>query len=99
MSNTIASKTYNLPLLERALAAMACEQSGKTFARLIRHLLVPFIALLIFLGLWSVGAKSVETSLGVLPGPGKVWEQTLTLYAEHQAERVQAAAMDPRRVL
>jgi nitrate/nitrite transport system permease protein len=96
MSNALTAKTFNLPRLDRFLARMGGEHSGKAFVHLIRQLLVPFIALLIFLGLWSVGAKNVETSLGVLPGPGKVWEQTVSLYQEHQAERAKADAFYER---
>ena len=90
MSNTIASKTFNLPWLDRVLTAISCDLFGKTFVKLIRNLLVPFIALCVFLGLWSIGAKHVETSLGTLPGPAEVWEQTVTLYDEHNAERAKA---------
>ena len=42
--------------------------------------------------LWSAGAKNVQTSLGVLPGPAMVWEQSLSLYAEHKAERAKEDA-------
>jgi nitrate/nitrite transport system permease protein len=88
----MTSKTFNLPRMDSLLTNMASEQFGKIFVKLTKNLLVPLMALLVFLGLWSTGAKNVETSLGVLPGPGKVWEQTLSLYAEHQAERVKADA-------
>lgn len=96
MSNTIASKTFNLPRLDGFLASLANEHFGKPSVNLIKNLLVPFLALLVFLGLWSLGAKNVETSLGVLPGPGKVWEQALTLYDEHKAERVKEVAFYER---
>jgi nitrate/nitrite transport system permease protein len=56
--------------------------------------LVPALALLAFLMLWSAGARSVQTSLGQLPGPAKVWEQTVALYEEHRDERDRAAAFD-----
>ena len=90
MALPITSKTFNLPLVDSLLERMASDQIGKAFARLIKQLLIPLIALVIFLGLWSLGAKSVETSLGVLPGPAKVWEQAQVLYQEHQAERGKA---------
>ncbi|MGD8842895.1 MAG: ABC transporter permease [Gammaproteobacteria bacterium] len=65
-------------------------------SRFAQSLLVPAAALLVFLMLWSVGAKHVETSLGQLPGPAQVWEQTLTLYAEHQDARGREAAFYQR---
>ncbi len=48
---------------------------------------VPIIATIIFLGLWSVTAAQIETSLGSVPGPVKVWEQARVLYVEHRSER------------
>ncbi|MEJ2454564.1 MAG: ABC transporter permease [Candidatus Thiodiazotropha sp.] len=96
MAIEMTSKTFNLPRFERLLERLASDQVGKSITRLTKQLLVPFIALAVFLGLWSVGAKNVETSLGVLPGPAKVWEQTQVLYAEHKAERVKAEAFYER---
>jgi hypothetical protein len=52
-----------------------------------RSLLVPMAAILVFLMLWTAGAKQVQTSLGELPGPAKVWEQGMVLLDEHRAER------------
>jgi len=96
MMSRIASNTYDLPGLDSLLAALASENIGQAFVKIIRSLLVPSLALLVFLGLWSVGASNVETSLGVLPGPAKVWEQAVTLYDEHRAEREKAAAFYAR---
>jgi len=56
--------------------------------KIIRSFIIPFVAFLLFLGIWSGFASQIETSLGQVPGPSKVWEQTLTLYDEHVAERV-----------
>ncbi len=56
--------------------------------KFINSLVIPFVAFLIFLGLWGGAASQIETSLGQVPGPSKVWEQTVTLYDEHVAERV-----------
>ncbi len=64
--------------------------------KLAMGLLIPSVALLIFMMLWSVGARQVQTSLGVLPGPAKVWEQTISLWDEHQAERIKEHAFYER---
>jgi nitrate/nitrite transport system permease protein len=53
----------------------------------IRSFVVPVVALMIFLGIWGVTASHIETSLGTVPGPAQVWEQTMSLYDEHVAER------------
>ncbi|MGB5200380.1 MAG: ABC transporter permease, partial [Sedimenticolaceae bacterium] len=63
---------------------------------LVRNVLVPFAAILVFLMLWSAGAKQVQTSLGELPGPAQVWDQGIALYQEHRAEREKASAFNER---
>ncbi len=50
----------------------------------------PLIGLLVFLLLWSVAAKNIDTSLGKFPGPSAVWQQFGSLYDEHSAEREKA---------
>ena len=60
------------------------ENSG---AKLIKTLMIPLLAFFIFLGLWSSTASHIETSLGKVPGPVSVWQQTVSLYNEHIAER------------
>ncbi|HEY9201529.1 MAG TPA: ABC transporter permease [Gammaproteobacteria bacterium] len=49
------------------------------------------------MGLWSVTAAQIETSLGSVPGPVKVWEQARVLYAEHQTERQRESAFYDRQ--
>ncbi|MCB1723613.1 MAG: ABC transporter permease [Gammaproteobacteria bacterium] len=63
----------------------------KTGGRLARGILVPVAAILVFLMMWTAGAQQVQTSLGELPGPAKVWEQSVALYDEHRAERTKEA--------
>ncbi len=81
-----------IPYLQR-LAAWPSGAGSRWFGT---HVLVPLAALLVFLLLWSAGARNVETSLGVLPGPVQVWEQSMALYQEHQAERERADEFDER---
>lgn len=58
---------------------------------------VPVIAFAIFLGLWSVTAARIQTSLGALPGPVQVSEQAVVLFKEHFAEREREAAFYERQ--
>ena len=60
-------------------------------------LAIPGLAIIVFLGLWSGVASQIQTSLGQLPGPVKVWEQTMTLYDEHKAEREKEVAFYERQ--
>ncbi|MCW8962920.1 MAG: ABC transporter permease [Gammaproteobacteria bacterium] len=75
---------------------MEGDDLNKRVTQLIHSLIVPIAAIGIFLMLWGAGAKNVETSLGVLPGPAKVWEQTVTLYGEHNAEKDKETAFYER---
>mgnify|MGYP001009515257 CR=1 FL=1 len=95
-SNISHSHTYNLPVFSRWLEYLQSDNASRGFARAIKAVTIPFAALLVFLVLWESGASRVETSLGTLPGPAKVWEQTQNLYAEHQAERAKEAAFYER---
>lgn len=54
-------------------------------------LILPLLAILIFLGLWSLAANTIVTSLGNLPGPLAVAEQTQNLFiAEPAQQKVKA---------
>ena len=56
--------------------------------KVIKSFVVPFVAFLLFLGIWGGTASQIVTSLGEVPGPSQVWDQTISLYDEHVAERV-----------
>ena len=60
-------------------------------------LAIPGLAIIIFLALWGSIASQIQTSLGQLPGPAKVWEQTMTLYDEHKVEREKEVAFYERQ--
>ncbi len=91
MKSMTFNKTFNMPLKDKILDYLAGETMTDQFRGMTYALLIPIIAIGIFLVLWSIGASQVKTSLGVLPGPVKVFEQTQTLYEEHEAERQKEA--------
>ncbi len=64
---------------------------------LLMSVAVPAIAFVIFLALWSAVAARVQTSLGALPGPSAVAEQTVGLWREHLAERERSKAFYERQ--
>jgi nitrate/nitrite transport system permease protein len=75
-----------------------CSGPGsQLLARLARDMLVPLIAIALFLGVWAAAAKNIQTSLGELPGPVEVWEQAVSLFDEHRAERAKAAEFYARQ--
>lgn len=60
-------------------------------------LLIPLVGIASFLALWAWLAPQVNTSLGAIPGPAQVWEQTVNLYNDHVAEREKEAAFYARQ--
>jgi nitrate/nitrite transport system permease protein len=97
MSNRFFSnKAYDLPLLDKTMSFLSGESINRVVLKLTKNILVPLMALIVFLILWGSGAKQVQTSLGTLPGPEAVWEQTKVLYDEHNAEREKAKAFNER---
>ncbi len=97
MSLAIANhKAFNFRFWTRALEYLGGDEVNRHFGKLVQIVVVPAVALLVFLLLWSAGARNVETSLGQLPGPAKVWEQTVRLYEEHKEDRAKEAAFEAR---
>jgi len=58
---------------------------------------VPVLGVVVFLSLWAWAAPMVQTSLGSIPGPAEVWEQTVNLYDDHKAERSKQQAFYDRQ--
>ncbi|GGX59319.1 ABC transporter permease [Saccharospirillum salsuginis] len=59
--------------------------------------LLPIVGVLVFLGLWQLGAAQVDTSLGQFPGPAVVYDQAHALWDEHRTERAKEAAFFERQ--
>ena len=70
---------------------------NEQFRLMITRLGVPLVAIGIFLAVWGGLASQVQTSLGELPGPAKVWEQTVALFNEHKEERQKETAFHERQ--
>ena len=70
---------------------------GILFNKIFHKVGVPIIAAGIFMGLWSITASHIQTSLGQVPGPVMVWQQAMTLYDEHKAERKKEVAFYARQ--
>lgn len=98
MESTAEHKVFEFALYDRFLAFMQGDSMDKTIAQWSQMIVIPAVAIGIFLMLWAAGAKQVETSLGVLPGPAKVWEQAVTLYGEHEAEQDKKTAFYDRMI-
>ncbi len=94
--NLTSPKTFDLPWMDRTLNYLSGDMFNKHMNGVVQAVMVPLIAFGVFLMLWSAGARNVETSLGQLPGPAKVWEQVISLYHEHKEERAKEQAFYTR---
>ena len=65
--------------------------------QVMRSMVAPTIAFLIFLLLWDAGASQIKTSLGQVPGPAQVWSQAMGLLDEHVEEREKEVAFYERQ--
>jgi len=79
--------TTPLQWLANGLMSMLDKIQGINPQELIRSIAIPVIAFVLFLVIWGAAASQVDTSLGKVPGPAKVWEQTMVLVDEHNNER------------
>ena len=57
----------------------------------------PVLAMAAFLFVWSQVSSGIQTSLGQIPGPAAVWQQTKALWADHLVQREKAAAFYERQ--
>ncbi len=62
-----------------------------------RLVLLPVIGLLIFLAMWHLAARVVQTSLGTLPGPVQTFQQFSNLVDDHWQEREKEQAFIERQ--
>jgi nitrate/nitrite transport system permease protein len=69
----------------------AGESPAEQFKQLWMIMGIPIVAFIIFLMLWDWSAGKVQTSLGAIPGPTAVWEQTKNLVDDHYQEREKEA--------
>jgi len=83
--------------LAAVLAVVQCDNPIASLLQLAKQLIMPVIGILVFLLVWDIGAKNIHTSLGTFPGPVQVYEQTIGLIDEHQAERQKEQAFYERQ--
>ena len=90
-------RAFNFRFLDQLLGYLSRDHTSSALGHAIRSVGIPLVAVAVFLMLWSVLAAQVQTSLGRLPGPAKVWEQAMVLVDEHRAEREKEAAFYERQ--
>ena len=74
------------------------QPGGQSLGRAIFHSIAPpLFGIIVFLGIWNVGASNVHTSLGTLPGPVAVAKQAGNLYQEYRNEQLREADFHKRQ--
>jgi nitrate/nitrite transport system permease protein len=93
-TTTLATRS----IWQRLQALTQPDASGEARSSiLIRSIAPPLLGIMVFMGLWQVGASHVHTSLGTLPGPVAVMKQAGNLYQEYQTEKERRASFDERQ--
>lgn len=90
---TKSGLTWFVPMVRLA----AGEDPREQLREILYKIGVPIVAFVCFILLWGGLAKSVQTSLGELPGPVAVWQAAGGLVDEHQRERAKAQAFYERQ--
>ncbi|MCT4558982.1 MAG: ABC transporter permease [Pelagimonas sp.] len=84
-----ADKWFNvlgLAWLTPILKAAAGDNPKAQMKEIWTLLLVPLLAIAVFLLLWGNLAPKVQTSLGAVPGPAQVWAEAVNLHEDAQAK-------------
>jgi len=89
----VAGLGWITPIL-KMIAGEDVQTQSKELWRLLG---VPVVAIGLFLMVWSNTAPMIQTSLGNIPGPTQVWEQTLNLYDDHVRERTKEVSFYERQ--
>jgi nitrate/nitrite transport system permease protein len=86
------SKVAGLPLIE-PLVRLACgEEPKEQFKGIAKFLIVPALAVFVFLALWSSAAQVIVTDSMQLPGPLATWQAGRELVSMHFAQKAADSA-------
>ncbi|HOX83873.1 MAG TPA: ABC transporter permease [Chryseolinea sp.] len=97
---TVAIKFFSLPGLTWGIPLVKIfsgDSVGEQLKVITKNVLIPLLAIVVFLFAWSFSARQVTTSLGQIPGPGMVLEQFQELWRAHVVEREKAAEFYARQ--
>lgn len=83
-----------LTFLEPVVRLAWGEEPKVQLNKIARNILVPVIAIAVFLGAWSVIANQIQTKSGKLPGPGETWTQATKIWKTHVQEEEKQQAYD-----
>ncbi|MEM1226026.1 MAG: ABC transporter permease [Planctomycetota bacterium] len=76
-----------LPVLEPFVRLAAGEDPKEQIEGIAKFVVLPIITIGIFLGLWSIAAKTIVTGSAQLPGPMATWNAGVELFEMHSKQR------------
>lgn len=80
-----------LPILEPFIRLLAGEDPKEQMVGIAKYVLIPLIAIVLFLGFWSVASNYIVANSIQLPGPGATFDEGKKLVAAHfEQKRVDA---------
>jgi len=77
-----------LPILEPFVRLAAGEDPKEQFQNIFKFIVIPIIATLFFIGLWSLAASNIKTDSAELPSPSSTWAAAKELWASHRAQKI-----------
>ncbi|TWT89333.1 ABC transporter permease [Stieleria varia] len=76
-------KVTGLPILEPFVRLIAGEDPKEQFKGIAKYVLVPAVAIGLFLAFWSFASRHVSANSVQLPGPMKTFSEGKRLFSEH----------------
>ena len=76
-----------MPVLEPFVRLAAGEDPKEQMVGIAKFVLLPVVAVLVFLAMWSAAAKAIVTDSAKLPSPTATWEAGKELFAMHADQR------------
>lgn len=81
-----------LPILEPFVRLAAGEDPKEQFRSIFKFIVIPIIASLFFIGLWSMAASKIRTDSAQLPSPSATWDAAKELWSTHREQKLADAA-------
>ncbi|WP_442508798.1 ABC transporter permease [Novipirellula sp. SH528] len=78
-----------MPIFEPFVRLAAGEDPKEQFKGIAKFVLLPIVAIALFVGAWSLAAKTVVTESMQLPSPSATWQAGADLFAMHFAQRAE----------
>ena len=83
-----------LTFLEPVVRLAYGEEPRVQLKKIGRNILVPIVAVVLFLGAWALISEQIQTKSGKLPNPAATWSQAEAIWLNHSREQEKNAAYD-----